>query len=490
MSKLTERQRLALTIGISVLLTGGLVFLVLQDRGEIEQIEGEIKGLEQRIQAADVEIRKIRPRENKVLVFRAVENEELKILPTEQKIADFHRNLSTFLAAAGLVFKELPESKPEASELAKGINVTRNRMVGRGDSDSILKFMNMIENDPRLVAIKQFRVQAGARQSGPATSLDPAVQSEKILHDLEIQLETYFYRPDAKLDEVHIPAAERRLQEPEVKNAIQAFRPEQPDVYTLQPSSSRRDPLIDPRKARPVEDAEGQEEERRRQEDTVLTLENLWLEIAEMIEKERALIEIGDIFRADRMAKQIDSAMEELVAEIEKVRHMKTVTIPEFGERIQVITQNLERRRAARPSRKVAITRSVAEGVMDEAQKLFENAKYDELARLGSGWIGFTRGKEVKADARLVMQRITKLLERGRVMSEWSNFTFRVSGTIIDRQNPARSIAVVNKRYVRPGEKLKESDEVRIEKIERDKVWFGFRGEMLGIEVRSSDRKK
>ena len=43
MSKLTERQRLALTIGVSVLLTGGLVFLVLQDRNEIEKVETAVE---------------------------------------------------------------------------------------------------------------------------------------------------------------------------------------------------------------------------------------------------------------------------------------------------------------------------------------------------------------------------------------------------------------------------------------------------------------
>ena len=482
MSKLTERQRLALTIGVSVLLTGALVFLVFQDRNEIEQVETEIKGLEQRIQAADVEIRKIRPRENKVLVFRAVENEELRILPTEQKIADFHRNLSTFLEAAGLRFRELPESKPEASELAKGISVTRNRLVGRGDAAAILKFMNMIENDPRLVAIKQFAIQAGSPDDFVGDTPEEVV---KVLHDLEIQLETYFYRPDAKNDEVHIPGAERRLQEPEVREAIQAFRPEQPDVYTLRPSLSRRDPLLDPREARPTEDLEGQEEERRRQEEIVLGLEGRWLEIAEMVEKERAFIEIGDIFRADRIGKAIATAVEELLGEVEKVRHMKSVTLADLGERTKAVAQNLERRRAAQPSRKVTITRAVAEGVLNDGQKLFEEAKYDELARLGSGWIGFVRGKDIKPNARPIMPLITRLLERGRIMADWENLTFRVTGTIIDHRNPSRSVAVVNKRPVRPGQTMKESDEVRVERVERGKVYFAFRGEVLAIEVRS-----
>ena len=53
MSKLSERQRLILTIAISVLFTGGLVALILKDRGEIESTEKEIASLDARIQAAD-----------------------------------------------------------------------------------------------------------------------------------------------------------------------------------------------------------------------------------------------------------------------------------------------------------------------------------------------------------------------------------------------------------------------------------------------------
>ena len=86
MRKLSEKQLLILTIAVSVLLTGGLVALILGDKNEIEGIEGEISAIEQQIQVCDVEIAKTKTREDKVLVFRAVESRELAILPTAQKI--------------------------------------------------------------------------------------------------------------------------------------------------------------------------------------------------------------------------------------------------------------------------------------------------------------------------------------------------------------------------------------------------------------------
>ena len=41
MKNLSERQRLAVTIGASLLLVGGLVALIMMDRGTIEELEGE-----------------------------------------------------------------------------------------------------------------------------------------------------------------------------------------------------------------------------------------------------------------------------------------------------------------------------------------------------------------------------------------------------------------------------------------------------------------
>ena len=81
MAKLTEKKRLLLTIGVAVALTGGLTALIFSDRSEIETLQSDIEELDTRIAAADVEIRKTREREDKVVVFRAVEARELAVLP-------------------------------------------------------------------------------------------------------------------------------------------------------------------------------------------------------------------------------------------------------------------------------------------------------------------------------------------------------------------------------------------------------------------------
>jgi Tfp pilus assembly protein PilO len=200
-SNLTERQLLVVTIAVSVLLTGGLLYFVFDDRTEIAGMEDEISALDARLTVAEMEKRKIPGLEDKILQFRAVEDIELGVLPSKQRISDFHRNISTFLSAAGISFLRLPESSPEDSELAKGIRVTRNRIKARGEAAEILKFMNLIENDPRLVSIKGFKIDGGT----PSRD-DPEAA---IRHDFELALETYFYGGQSNIKHEHIPGADR-----------------------------------------------------------------------------------------------------------------------------------------------------------------------------------------------------------------------------------------------------------------------------------------
>ena len=126
MAKLTEKSRLWLTVAASLVATGGMTAMVFSDRGDIRATEDEIVALDERIESADVEIRKTKDREDEVIVFRAVQNRELEILPKQQEIANFHANLTTFLTNAGARFTKMPENAPKESELTHGVYVTPN----------------------------------------------------------------------------------------------------------------------------------------------------------------------------------------------------------------------------------------------------------------------------------------------------------------------------------------------------------------------------
>ncbi len=472
MSNLSERQLLCLTIGVAALLTAGLLYLVFDDRGEIEGIEDEISALDSRLQTAEIERRKIPAREDKVLQFRAVEPLELSVLPREQQISDFHRDLSSFLTSAGIGFQELPESSPEDSELAKGIRVTRNRMKGRGVAGAILKLINNIENDGRLVAVKGFKVSGGEADRDDADA--------PVLHDFELELETYFYRPQrGAIRREHIPGAEERLQDPKMRAAIAAFQPERPDTYVLRPSVGRRDPLVDPRKEAETIDPAVLQDQLRKEEAIVIEMENRYREVAELLEKEKALERVGDMFRLDRIRREIDEKINDLRARLEHTAATKAVQIAELRARIDIILESLNRVRSTRAPKEVVVTRSVAEKVMEELQKLFEEGKYNEIDALGQSWMSFLRAKQVMPEAQAVLEQIKAVRAKGKVLGEFDGMSFEISGVIVDHENPQRSLANVNGKSVRAGDAIDAKGRVKIHRVERHTVYFAYKGEII-----------
>jgi hypothetical protein len=468
-SKLTERQRLIVTIAASVVVTGVLLFLVFSDRGEIDSIEGEIDSLDVRLQAAEVERRKIPEREAKVLIFRAVEPRELAVLPTEQLIADFQRNISTFLSAANMRFRELPESSPEDSELAKGIRVTRIKIKARGDSASLLKFMNLIENDPRLVAVKGFKVQAG--------DLDGDTPNATVEHDFEIELETYYYRPSkGTIRREHIPGAEQRMQEPELREAIAEFQPERPDTYVLRPAVGRRDALVDPRRTRERVDPEARERQWRREEEIVIGFENAYREIAEDIEMEKALEDQKEYFKLERLRRKTNDKINDLRVNLEKSAHTKSVQLPELVARVEIVSENLKRTRGRRPEQELIVTRAVCEPALKELRAHFEAGRFNEMQTLGTSWNSFVRGRRTTPGSKGALEEIQDLLHKGKILGEFRAMPIHITGVIVDGSRPDRSMAVVNGSGVRAGDRLTSKGDVIIERVEKRGVTFAYKG--------------
>ncbi len=473
MAKLSEKKRLLLTIAVSAALTGGLVALILSDRGEIEGLQGEIGELDERIAAADVEIRKTREREDRVVVFRAVEARELAVLPSEQQIANFYRNLSKFFVAAGLKFRELPESQAVESDLAKGIFVTRSQVDCQGESAALLRFLNMIENDPRLVSIKGLKVEA-AKEDARAEADGPP------LHDVTVHMESYFYAPAATgFKPVTIPGEEQRLQEATVKQAIADFIPERPDTYVLRPAASRRDPLVDPRDRRKKVDEQAEAAEYARQEGVALELETSLRDVNEMHELLKALISTGELFKADRLQGDIDARINELRGRLAQIAQMKTVTNPTLSVRVQAVQERVDEFNGRRVPRETTVTRSVAEKTLAELRALFERHAYADVGSLGSAWSEFLKGKQVESDARPLLEEIAALRTKARTLGEADAFVITISGTIVNEQEPARSMATVNGVRLRPGDPLDEKGEVVVHGIERDGVTFLYKGEVF-----------
>lgn len=472
MANPSEKKRLLLTIGVSAVLVGVLTWLILEDHGEIEAVEGEIETLEERIRAADVEIKRTTEREDKVVVFRAVEKKELEILPSKQKIAEFYSGLSKFFQAAGLRFRELPESKPVESDLAKGIFVTRSRVEGQGDAAAILKFINMLENDPRLVSVRGLKIDAARNQ--------PDDPQAPILHDVVVDLESYYYAPTGDgAAQVTIQGEEQRLQSAPVKAAIAAFVPERPATYDLRLASSRRDPLVDPRERRAKASEAAAAADLARQEGIVSDAEAALADLQEVEERGRALLASGELFKGDRVFAELELGVTELRARLAQVLQMKSVTNAALLGRVQAVQQRVEELTGRRAPRQTAVTRALAEKTLADMKRMFDAGAFGDVASTAQGWTEYLRGKQVAPDATAAIEAIGVLRGRARILAETEAIAVQVTGTLVNDSQPARSVAVVNGKHRKPGEAIDEGGEVLVHAVYRDRVEFSYKGEVF-----------
>jgi hypothetical protein len=486
-SKLSERQRLVLTVAVAALLAGGLVTLIYMDRKEIDEFEAQIATLDDKIRASDVEIARTKEREDKVLVFRAVESRELAVLPTRQMISGFHNNLSLFLASSGVRFIDLPESTPVESDLAKGIYVTRQTLSGTGDAASILKLVNMLENDPRLVAVKGLTITAGEK--------DEDAGSGSAAHEVQLTLETYFYNPEAATAHpaLAIPGAERRLEEPGVKEAIASFVPESPDTYSLRPASSRRDPFVDPRRVNVQEDPEALKKAFEEQEPIVIDIENRIRDVGEKVEQVKQLVRDSDLFRKDRLQAEIDADLNEIATRILQMDQMKTITVPALQQKVLAVRSRLDGLRSERSPRELVVTRAIAETTLADIREAMEKGLLEDVTKMVTQWEQFLRGKQVELEATAVVEQIAAFRHKAKTIAEFHQKNVRVTGTIVDRTDERRSVALVNGRTLHRGDKFDEKGEILIGAISASGVDFLYGGEVIHVARRSGvdpDEKK
>ncbi len=492
MPKLSERQCLWLTIGTSVVLAGAVTALIFADRQAIHETQREIvgwddedglhhDGYEDRIRMADVEIAKTKERESAVVVFREVSPRELEILPQRQQIADFHQNLTTFLTQAGGSFTKLPESAPKESELAKGIYVTPNTVEFEADAGSLLRFVNMLENDPRLVAVKGLRCKGGARQN-PNSDRTP-------MHKVEVSLETYYYNPaTAARAPVPIPNYASRLDDADVRAAIASFTPETRDSYQLRPASHRRDPFVDVRKEVVIEDPEVVRKRFEEEEKVVLDLEQRYDRVREKVEAERVLAEMDDLFKQDRVAQEVDALVNDLRVLLANAASVKSVTFPELETRVDKVKGGVEAVAAGRRDqpRLLTITPEVARKTREVVAEAFGKGDFAEVNSLCMAWEQFLRGKTIKAEAQTVLSEVKALRQRAKVLSEFQSLSIHVTGVMVHALEPARSVALVNGNVVRTGDPLPERRDVKVEGVDRGGVEFSYQGERIHRPVESA----
>jgi hypothetical protein len=335
------------------------------------------------------------------------------------------------------------------------------------------------------VAVKGLKVKGGAKKRGQ--------EDRPVEHDVEVHLECYYYVPPADgRKQVLIPNEDLRLEDPGIKAAISSFQPERRGSYALKPATGRRDPFVDVRREVVVEDPEAVRRRFEVEEGVVADLERRHDEIREKAEAEKALFSAGDLFRRDRLAQEVDAAVNELRVRIANVASVKSVTFPDLLARTEKVRVSVEEIASGRRDlpRELTITVPVAEQTGDQIRKAFETGDFAEVISIANAWETFLRGKAVDEAVQPYLEEIKAFKRRAKTLQEFHAKPIHVTGTVVNRSRPADSVALVNGKTVHVGDAIDDRGSVRVVGVQENGVLFSFEDETILVKREDAGRTR
>src|SRR5262245_26055748 len=207
-----HKNLLRVSIIGGVLLSGLFGWLGYQDFKARETALEQIAVKRTEIDRADAQIREIPKLEEKVITLRETVNEYVRILPDDKEINEFVKTLSDFATRCDIRVKKLDDEdvRARSGRNQKGATAAFDRVVYKlsieGTCEQLLSFMDQFENYQRFVKISSFKID---HRDTVQQNVDPM----SVLHQIDVDLETYVYNAKVKSKEnVDIPQESQELE--------------------------------------------------------------------------------------------------------------------------------------------------------------------------------------------------------------------------------------------------------------------------------------
>jgi Tfp pilus assembly protein PilO/uncharacterized protein YheU (UPF0270 family) len=475
-SRLTEKQLLFLTIGIGVLLAGGLGFLIWSDVKTIGEERATIADLQKQIKAAEGEIALIPQREHRVIANREISDREVAFLPEAEEIENFWEVLERYAEESGVQISEIAPSnsnrRTRRGQKATTISQVPQVMSLRGSVDEFLRFINMIENHDRIINVVEYSITSG----------DAADDDGFVRHAIRLGLNTFTYSKKITSTIVSISKYEEKREHPEVKKWLSRIKIQEKETYTLQPSLHRRDPFVSIRH-RPAKPGQVTADEPNRavQEGTIDNLVELVHTLLEGLDYEEELQKRGDLWRLQAQRRENRLVYRELNQEIPSARN--DISIPELQERLklEVIApwNDVQKRMDELDKGNPALTRAQVQEWLDKVMKFFDERKWEDVeAEVRAFKDASKQGQHVAAEARELVVRIDDLRRRARVIQNFEKRNIKISTILFSPDG--QSVAVINGKQMVEEDSLDTEGLVIVMEIGENYVIF----ETEGVEIK------
>jgi Tfp pilus assembly protein PilO len=450
--------------GVSVFLVIAVFgFLTYEDIRSIDEIEIEIDGTHSSIEQSSAKIRRIPDLEREVVCLRENLREYVKILPDEDEVNDFVNKINKFADIAHVDVGKLDDvgaKRRKAQKSKDPFEKVEYKLQIKGNTENLLKFVNLFENHDRFVRVASFDLKSGKGTAGSFI-------------DADIQLETFVYNPGGAAGApVKIPDYEDK----KLKHATEIVRSRgeiKIERYELAASAGRRDPFRDPRVAAGesgVAESVLTPEQQKQLFDALLAEVN---EIESMIAAEAAPETGDDFIRKATLKKETDDRIINLgrrLAGVEKSRSIETANLKErYRSEVKAPVDGWMKSRNINSPTQIFSDETLAQ-FAKRMNGAFARADYDsvvkeyESASKGFAPVGASdRSKEL-------MLEIVSLKERASANKEFAERNIVVNGVIY---RPDGSVAVINGKVLSAGESL--DGEIAVRAIEEDMVEFAYK---------------
>ena len=476
MSRLSEKQLLILTVGIAVLIGGGLGFMIFQDLQAIQEEEQAIQDLKGKIASAQKEIDQIPAREYRAIANREISDQEVAFLPEETEIENFWEILERFAEDSGVKISKITPNQRRRGGRQKSksaISSVDQVIRLRGTIDEFLSFINRIENHERIINVSEFSIAKGERGADNLTR-----------HDLKLALRTFTYSKRIANTIVAIPNYDKKKDHVEVKRWHRRIKIEQKESYTLRTLMGRRDPFVDVRRY-PLKPGVGQpdEEDRARQDAQVQHLVDQVRILQDGLDIEDTLYERGDLSRLARMQKKNREVFNALFDQMRRVQRDQVFTFRPITERFtqEVLGpfKELQKRIGLNESRRPPVSVTQAQEYHQRMSEAFDEQDWKRLRNEFRQWNELSRnGTHIVEEAKPLAAEMANMNRRARVIQEFETRPIRISAIIYSPTGS--SIAVVNGKQLIEGDSLDPDGQVIVVEIGENYVIF----ETQGVQIK------
>jgi Tfp pilus assembly protein PilO len=462
MARLTDTQKSLVILGAGVLVAAGFGIWIYLDLQEKAKVEEQIQAQKAQYDLNDKEIQKIPALKKEAVAYRKIVSDNAKILPTEDDINAFIKDLATMEKDSGIAIRTLPVYNPSSAKIA-AITKFPMKMQLTASTRAFLRFLNQLENRERLVTVTGFRITPA-----PETEVKMGVDAE---HDIAMEFELFRYDPRAgnqgDFATLVKPNEESTLLEDKgVKDIIAAKgRPANLERYQLLPSRDNRPDMFLDRRRRTTPDGGTAANDPSRAEEALLELLRSKVEKAAVtLESFRVAEQSKDFLRMAALKREFVKLRRELDEEIKKV----AANNPEFKRRdlqerylsdvktpYEALVRNSADLMGDMGGDLPPITETLAAGLRKNVEDLVAARKWAEAADRWNQIDALVReaqaAKRVEEAARPHIEKMQVIGEHARFQAMLAEKKIVVSGIIRMEKGSA---AIVNGVTLFPGKSL------------------------------------